>query len=672
MTAGERHSGITYQPALDGLRAVSVVLVLLFHSGVPWMRGGYLGVSVFFTLSGFLITLLLLEEHHRTHRVSLANFYARRVRRLLPASLICLAAIVVAYWAGEFRFVAGMRRQLIGALAQVYNWVRIDGSSSYADLFARAPALTSPLEHYWSLAIEEQFYLVWPIVAWAIIRFCLRRGRDTFVAFGALAAVFAISSPVVAKLTSPEFAYWSTPTRLSELLVGATAAAWLHRGAKLPSRSSQVSIVATLLVVILAIWLPSDSGPAYSGGMAPIALLSAALILSLQVVGPVQRWLSLSPVVWIGRVSYGVYLFHWPVFVVLRAHGWRLDQFAGLALALAATFAIAAASFYAVELPVRSSAWPPQRTFVVAAAGFVAIAVTIAVTPVSRGFLEVNRRTLEEVRIEPVEPGDTLAPLTEEIVPTTSASDVDVVSTTSTSPSPEPLTVALPATPNRPVRILLAGDSTASSVGEGIAAWAAEHSGYAQLDVLWCAGCGFMQGGKIVNFGGAEKQSAIFVAQDLPQRVELLMPDVVVLMTSVDDIATREWSAAEGPLTPFDTAFRERLRQSYGDVTEGLLGLGVRTVVWIVPPVPNGKWPFPELHEVARYEIQHDVIREVATAIPGASYIDLDQWMTSAGHIDEESWRPDGTHFAEAAATELAATFLGPRLVRAALSATTV
>ena len=177
-----------------------------------------------------------------------------------------------------------------------------------------------------------------------------------------------------------------------------------------------------------------------------------------------------------------------------------------------------------------------------------------------------------------------------------------------------------------------------------------------------------MRGGTITNYDGAEQRSAVVVEQQLPKRVKALAPDVVVLMTSIDDIASRQWADTEGPLTPFDALFRERLRQSYDQLTDELLAMGVPAVVWVVPPVPHGYWTTPELHETDRYEVQHSVIREVVDEAPdGVSLVDLDDWMARSGHDDDNAWRPDGTHFAEAAADQLATEFLGPWLLLAAL-----
>ena len=160
-----RQRSLPYQPALDGVRAVAVVAVLLFHadltawSGVTVLSGGYLGVSVFFTLSGFLITGLLVSETERTGHVRVGAFYARRARRLLPASIVCVVGIVAAAGLTDwFGGVAELRRQAVGSLLQVANWVFLFGGGSYQDLLAQRSGAVSPLEHYWSLAIEEEFY----------------------------------------------------------------------------------------------------------------------------------------------------------------------------------------------------------------------------------------------------------------------------------------------------------------------------------------------------------------------------------------------------------------------------------------------------------------------------------------------------------------------------------
>src|SRR3954465_2350740 len=169
MSTGEREFG--YQPALDGVRAAAVAMVLVFHLDLGFYEGGYVGVSVFFTLSGFLITSLLIRERERTGRVHAAAFYARRARRLLPAGAVCLLGVAVLAGLGTFDGVPHLRRDLAAAALEIFNWVKLQGGGSFADLFSQAGGKVNPLDHYWSLAIEEQFYWVWPV---------------TFAAFAAL------------------------------------------------------------------------------------------------------------------------------------------------------------------------------------------------------------------------------------------------------------------------------------------------------------------------------------------------------------------------------------------------------------------------------------------------------------------------------------------------------
>ena len=673
----ERPTSLEYQPALDGVRALAVALVLCFHAGFGWMHGGYFGVSVFFTLSGFLITSLLLRESMATGRIDFGRFYARRVRRLLPASLLCLVAIVVAVLLGQFELVAGMRDQLFGALGQVYNWVRLAGDSSYGALFSKAPALTSPLEHYWSLAIEEQFYVIWPATVWLLVRWSRRRGRGPLRPLVVLTLLSAVVAPWIAHVFGSAAAYWATPARLGELLVGATAAAWLAGGGRVPARASLAAPVLAAAVVVLAVLLPAGSGPAYSGWMTPLALISAGLLLSLQVPGAVRSVLSQPPVVWLGKVSYGVYLYHWPVYVLLRQHGWRLTTVGGFLLAVSITLVVTAISYRLVEQPIRHASWVPGRTFGLTAAGLVMVLLAVAVVPVQRGFLETNDDVLADAAIDTGAPTETLARATTTITtaPATSApATTDVVRPTTTvaatTTTAGPVTLALPPAPNRPVRILVVGDSTALYVGQGLAEWAVANPAYAQVDILWCQGCGFIVDGTITSFDGSSfvARSKEVMEQELAQRVQALHPDVVVLMSTVNDVADRQWSDGEGVLTPGDPVFQHRMTAAYQRVTDTLVGLQVPSVVWVVPPVPTQEWEDTEMRDPTRYATQHDVIRAVAAGSgPTVAVADLDDWLRRARHFDDNSWRPDGTHFTEDSARTLATDWFGPWIIARAL-----
>ena len=335
--------GFAYQPALDGVRAIAVAMVLLFHAGFGWMSGGYAGVSVFFTLSGYLITSLALVEHERAGRIGVAAFYSRRIRRLMPASLICLGAVIVAAWLDQFSGVTRLRRDLWAALLQVYNWVVLASGDSYSEQVSRAAGQRAPLDHYWSLAIEEQFYWMWPVALLVILRLT-PRGRLSAVV--ALTGAAVIATVVISQVFGADATYFATPARLPEILVGAVVAVALHRGPLVTlvlSHGTAVLAIAGLAVIawVGAAW-PPTGGPAYHGWLPAFAVASAAVIVGLQAASPVRRVMSLAPLVILGRISYGVYLYHWPVYTLVDERRFDIGRAPLFAVRAAITLAVAA------------------------------------------------------------------------------------------------------------------------------------------------------------------------------------------------------------------------------------------------------------------------------------------------------------------------------------------
>jgi len=355
-----------------------VAFVVAFHLGVPWATGGYLGVSVFFTLSGFLITSLLLSEHERTGRIGIRAFYLRRARRLLPAALLCIGGITALLVTGVLPAGTGARAEVFSALFEAANWHALLAGESYADLFVAPSALT----HFWSLAIEEQFYVVWPIAFAALGGWAARRrGKATLsVALVAMFVVFAFAAPVTAWLWSADAVYLASWCRFAEILAGAALASLLS-GRTLPRSAGALAPVCLVAIVGLCVITPSGTGWPYAGYLPLFALVSVGLIAGLQVDGAGRSLLEVRPLVKLGVISYGVYLFHWPVIVVLdeQRTGWRGISLG--ALRIAVTLAVSIFVYWIVEHPIRvRTLLVRQSRFAIATAtGLAAVAVSVAV-----------------------------------------------------------------------------------------------------------------------------------------------------------------------------------------------------------------------------------------------------------------------------------------------------
>lgn len=672
---------LEYQPALDGVRALAVLAVLFFHAGTPGFGGGYLGVSVFFTLSGYLITSLLLDEHDGTGRVDYGRFYGRRLRRLLPASVATVATVVaIAVTTDVFDHVAGLRNQVIGSLLQVANWVLLAGGTSYQDLLAQAGGTASPLEHFWSLAIEEQFYWLWPpLLGLLLSRVATARSRLTTIAIVTAAAMLA--APMIAYAWGPDAAYWATPARLGEILVGALLAFVLRR-ASLRSGISKLAPLALLVLAVAVVTFPASSGPAYEGWLPLVAVASGALILGLQVDGICRRALSLAPLVALGKISYGVYLVHWPVFVIADADRVGFDGAALTALRFAITLAIAVASYFALERPIRRNQRIPFRVTITMAATSTVAVIAAAVLVLPEGTSNYWSADTEVAAAAAIDPAADRIALTPSTVnrPTPTSNPADT--SPPTAPTSEP--AALQATTNttttttaplpelaRPVRIIVTGDSTADALGTGVVAWAAAHPDLAQAETHAALGCGFLMGGErlwgdeIVSTASCDgwTQTQLFPV------VERTQPDVVAVMISTWDIVDRRWDGGE-LLGPSDPEYRTRLVDTYALLVDDLVAAGASRVAFIRAPVPDTWWGGDRTGEndPARHDVLAGVFDEVAASRSDrVRIIDLSAWFRAAGFDTDRSVRPDGAHLAPDAASSIATEFLGEQLIRAAL-----
>jgi peptidoglycan/LPS O-acetylase OafA/YrhL len=351
---------LEYRPHLDGLRALAVLLVFVFHAARPGLPGGFIGVDVFFVLSGYLITRILLIQYEKHGRIRIADFYARRIRRLMPAVILVVIVVVVheALW-GSILEAAARLRDAIGTLFYVENWNLIYQADQY---FAESLS-PSPLRHAWSLSIEEQFYLVWPLALIAVLALTRKRlGRSMLVVLAAAAA----SAFAMALLFEPQLvarAYYGTDARVQQPLIGAAPAFLVVRSNsawKTPSKPWVWPVTASAmlgLLLIMARLFTGDSSFYYRGGSTLVAVTTAALVYSLErsPSGWAATGLGWRPLQQLGRISYGFYLWHWPIilwFAVPAGFSFWERRAVNLAQ-FGLTVAISMASFIILESPIR-------------------------------------------------------------------------------------------------------------------------------------------------------------------------------------------------------------------------------------------------------------------------------------------------------------------------------
>lgn len=691
--SGDREFG--YQPALDGVRAIAVAMVLVFHLDLGFYSGGYLGVSVFFTLSGYLITSLLIRERARSGHISFSGFYLRRVRRLLPASLFCIGAVAVMASLGAFDRSGDLKPSLFGALFQVQNWVALASDQSYADLFT-AP---SPLDHFWSLAIEEQFYWIWPVAVAGIATLLARRGRagQFLPAMLLLFGLTSISAPITYALWGADATYFATWTRMAEILAGAVlAAALTGRTAAvrtLPTAPLQfVGWLSLALVLVAGAVLPAGEGLAYQGALPLFALCSVGLIAGLQVQGPLRQSLAIWPLRHLGRISFGVYLYHWPVFVFLDGTRTGLDRWPLAVVRLAVTLALSIASFHLLERPIRERRHlVANRQIVIALAGSVAcVALFVATAVTAPTTTDAFDQDLPSAgTLAPADSLEPLTPLTTAAAPpppttvgpsgtdptaSPTTADIDDAMAPTTSEPPGPTTTT-ELVPPRPVRMIVVGDSTAQALGNGIVAWSQERPDLAEAEVMAFPGCGLLDGGDRYFDGEwtetPEGCGALFDT-DVPARIAETSPDLVVVVTSFWDATDHRWpDDGNVTRTPLDQEFVDRLDDRFASFSETALAAGAGQVVWIQYPVADYLWDEADEpgDDPARYAVLAESIARVADAGGGdIRVVPLAAWLDERGLVLDHSIRPDGVHFTLESATDLSRELIGPELIRLALS----
>lgn len=395
----------TYLPGLDGLRTIAVISVVLFHLAVPHAGGGFLGVAIFFTLSGYLITSLLIKQWDENQTVNLGSFWLHRFRRLLPGVFMIVLTVLALTALLDPTSLGGRWHESLSAVLYYNNWYTIVAGNAYFDQFAGP----QPLSHMWSLAIEEQFYLVWPLLFTGLMML-LRKTYKHKAVMGTITACLAVLSALEMAILARSGAdntrvYEGTDTRAFGLLIGAALAFRWPMGIRRSIRSGHglrlldaIGTLSALIIAIMLIATNEDSIWLYRGGFILISLATAGILIPLaDPSSAANKILGWTPLRWLGERSYGIYLWHMPVIAFmpgafLKNHlGWAVPTVLFLSIALAAL------SWTYVEDPIRKNGivslfreWWPERSerpslppVLTGAASLILVAVLAVGTPLS-------------------------------------------------------------------------------------------------------------------------------------------------------------------------------------------------------------------------------------------------------------------------------------------------
>jgi peptidoglycan/LPS O-acetylase OafA/YrhL len=646
-----------YRPALDGLRALAIAAVVAYHLG--YADGGFLGVDLFFVLSGYLITGLLVSEFSRTAQISIPRFWARRVRRLYPALIpVIVAVLISAALSSNPLTRSSLRGDVFSSLFYFANWHFAAGAHSYFAQFAGP----SPLRHFWSLAIEEQFYLVWPLVVATLLWLAGRR-RTWLLAVAA--ALGAIGSAMLLAAqwnpADPSVAYYSTFCRAHELLVGALLALVLRRRAGATSSAWSTTAVGgtALAAVIVAIAVATgDSAAYYHGGSLAFCVVVAILIAGVERRGPnpVRDLLSLGPVRYLGRISYALYLWHWPVIVWVTTASVALSGAALNAFRLVLMTGAAVASTHLLEEPIRRgrlARWlTPRRV------GYALPAVSAVMIPMT---LALTRGGGAPARAQDI----TAAASRLRLKATAAAKQRSATESRATGGKP---------------RVVVFGDSVPELLKPSLEA-AAHRAGVRLIDAA-VPGCGLAPvtqtdvAGNVVSW---QSECDSIAYPDEHRVVARYEPDIVVWFSNRENQPVLVDGVSYRPGTP---EHRRVLRRAMLVAHRRLTADGAHLYLVKVTPHadPPGGCASPDVNQECAANAQFNPtvpyvntqLRWLARRYADTTMISLDGLICPGGPpcpatIDGVPVRPDSTHFSETFAPRVAAALLastGMRSVR--------
>lgn len=596
-----------YRPGLDGLRALAVIAVIAYHLGL--LRGGFVGVDVFFALSGWLITSLLIRSTPRTG-ADLVQWWRTRLTRLTPAvALVVVATFVV------FASTPGLTLDGVATMTWWQNWLLVVQGTSYWG------SAVSPLRHTWSLSIEEQFYLAWPAIVVGLSMFARRHGLERRQLIGLVAAVLGVSSFVWAAFlawTTDDLSrvYFGTDTRVGGLLIGCAAAALLPdvSGGALGRRTRATCVaLGAVVLVAAAVILEPSLRLTYSGGLLACSVASIGLIVAASSDGAVARALSIRPLRWIGLRSYGLYLWSWPVQLVVERHTAPGPGWAKTALVVGIATALAALSYRLVEQPLRRprGTWaePLRRRRVAWVGGVVLLAVTGAFAwhSAEPGAPTVDREESAGLALA---------------APPTVPVESDPAASTTAAPVADDL--GYPVLRSADLRVMIMGDSQAFKAGFMLDP-AERPARFASVDTRAILGCGVLAYDHWFHIDPTTKRPKWFPECDeLPQAIDLGLqgrPELVIWPLGAFEHWS--WERDDVHLASMSPALADTLVDSIVERGSLVTAAGARLAIvpWACPgstPDPNGEPDDAERRSPEYIRFINDVVARAAQQIPGA------------------------------------------------------